>query len=880
MKKILYSIFTGTLKKFTLISMFLIGMGVYSQVSAQTIGDYKSVASGNWTTLATWQRYNGTSWVTPIAGEGWPGQYSAVPDSVWIQSNTTVTAINLTTTYSIGILHIDGRLSLSSSGNNYNNNINTLLVRVSNYVNGSYTNASIYFDGKAYLNLPAEAFIKATPLTNLATQPDWLLGSCNNNDEIIIGTVAYAVCAGVGSDSPIYSFTEVMQNGGTFLTMCKILPNPAITCVGEPLQLNGNPVLGQGAVLTQSWVGSPALVGTLYPTNTQTTTFTPSQPGTYTVTYSVTDSYNPATNTITITVLDHFAKWKGATSDWNTLSNWTCLLPNSTTDVTIPAIANPIVAPVVMSADAVCNNLNLNGSSSLTINADKTLTVNGNLTLNATSSLTINAGGSLIVKGNLINNGTLTIQSNATKSGSLIVNGSTNTGTGAVTYNRNVATNSWYMLSSPLDNNNAQAALSGSNVDRVWNDETSRDEYNVGVYNEAKNDWDYTTTLPIPFEKGKGYIVKLNSGNNVGFTGSLNNSDVSVNVQITDPESGWNAVGNPFTSAIKITEDVNGFLDINEGIIDQNFSGIYLWSTDASDYKVINKSHYNDPYFGYGYFTDDVVQAGQAFLINVKANGTVIFNKGDATVGGIQVPSTSTSLKKSETSWSGITLLATNNGHKSSTVVAFNENMTTGLDKSYDAGLLSSSDFNLYTHLVEGGSETGFAIQCLPDNMYESLVVPVGIDLPQASKVTFKVAGVKLPEGFYPVIEDRLLQVSFPLKNETDSLTVSFDEPTSGTGRFYLSFGRVLKMTGLTSKAEAGNFAARFADQKITLFGTPEQGSRAWLYDINGRKMSGEYRLTSANQNDIPAAGLSSGIYLLRIEGKTEGQTIKVSVVK
>ena len=245
----------------------------------------------------------------------------------------------------------------------------------------------------------------------------------------------------------------------------------------------------------------------------------------------------------------------------------------------------------------------------------------------------------------------------------------------------------------------------------------------------------------------------------------------------------------------------------------------------------------------------------------------------------MQIHNTGTTLKKSESSWPGLTLLATSNGKTRSTIAAFNSNMTTGLDPSYDAGLLSVSDFNLYTHLSAGGNETNFTIQCLPDSIYGSLSVPVGIDLPQPGTLTFKVAGIILPEGIYPVIEDRLLQINTPLRSETDSLTVDIAVATRGTGRFYLHFGGTAINTGNNFKPESTKFTARYANQKITLFGLPEQGSRAWLYDVNGRKLGTGYFLTSANQNEIPAVGLSSGIYLLKIEGKTYRQTLKITVL-
>ena len=245
----------------------------------------------------------------------------------------------------------------------------------------------------------------------------------------------------------------------------------------------------------------------------------------------------------------------------------------------------------------------------------------------------------------------------------------------------------------------------------------------------------------------------------------------------------------------------------------------------------------------------------------------------------MQVPSTATTLKKSENSWPGLSLLATSNGQTRRTILAFNDKMTNGLDPSYDAGMPPSSDFKLYTHLQEGGSETPFAIQCLPDNQYDLLEVPVGLDLPGAGKVTFKAAGVVLPEGFYPVLEDRLLHVSVPLKTVNDSVTVDMAGATKGTGRFYLHIGQDGAFLGNNKLPEAMKLTAYFAGQKIVIFGTPEQGSKAWLYDMSGRRLSGEYRLTSANQNEIPVTGLSSGIYLLKIVGKTYNQTLKITLL-
>lgn len=48
-------------------------------MAADVAGDYRSITTGsslNWSSRTTWERYNGSTWVMPTAGEGYPGQYS------------------------------------------------------------------------------------------------------------------------------------------------------------------------------------------------------------------------------------------------------------------------------------------------------------------------------------------------------------------------------------------------------------------------------------------------------------------------------------------------------------------------------------------------------------------------------------------------------------------------------------------------------------------------------------------------------------------------------------------------------------------------------------------------------------------------------------
>lgn len=71
--------------KFSRLFIFLLLLGVAAGVSAQPVsGDYRSKATGNWSTVGTWQTYDGSSWNDASAKPG-------SSNSVYIQSGHIVT---------------------------------------------------------------------------------------------------------------------------------------------------------------------------------------------------------------------------------------------------------------------------------------------------------------------------------------------------------------------------------------------------------------------------------------------------------------------------------------------------------------------------------------------------------------------------------------------------------------------------------------------------------------------------------------------------------------------------------------------------------------------------------------------------------------------
>ena len=79
---------------------YFILLAVSNGLLAQSVGDYRSVGSGNWTNTSIWEVYNGSIW---IAASSYPGQLAGTNDvsiiggySVSISTNIPNTVNSLT----------------------------------------------------------------------------------------------------------------------------------------------------------------------------------------------------------------------------------------------------------------------------------------------------------------------------------------------------------------------------------------------------------------------------------------------------------------------------------------------------------------------------------------------------------------------------------------------------------------------------------------------------------------------------------------------------------------------------------------------------------------------------------------------------------------
>lgn len=481
----------------------------------------------------------------------------------------------------------------------------------------------------------------------------------------------------------------------------------------------------------------------------------------------------------------------------------------------------------------------------------------------------------------------LLIDGNATRQGSLVARGVFN---GVIRCRRYFSPARWTLIASPLKVTEGFQ----ENAPAIRFDDVNQD-YDLGWYQELGNaGWQYFTAVPGSLQPGRGYVIRTTAtgGTEEGiltFTGTLQgtvNDTVSPMVYRSAPRHGWNGIGNPFTSAIGITASAatsENFLTRNASLLEDSYSAVYLWNQtgpyDGSQqyYKAIGNSGYN--FSGFSFFggdDPDYLQSGQGFLINVKENGRAVFSR------EMQLHAPAVKIKSAGQSWPGLVLTARQGNRERQTVVAFHESMTTGLDKTFDAGLLPTDNFRLYTLLVNGSSSTPFQTQCLPDHRYGELVIPVGINLPSGGEILLSATGILLPGDWIPFLEDRRRGVTVSLGQGNEGYRVHLEPGTAETDRFFLRFGERqvthsphISIRGGSEGRDSRCYTA-VKDGKLVI-GNGGAFARAALFDLTGRKVM-EFPVDRDGPVAFPLPLLTGGLYLLRLEGGGEKLTVKVTI--
>jgi hypothetical protein len=477
--------------------------------------------------------------------------------------------------------------------------------------------------------------------------------------------------------------------------------------------------------------------------------------------------------------------WNGSiNNEWENPGNWTAGVPTAIVNALIFDVIN---APIIL------------GTTKTAVN---------DLIISEPQGVTINSGGSLIVNG---------------------------ISSGNVTYNSTLNTENWYLITSPVagetyDNDFINAnnlAINGTNNA-------------IATYTTSSNTWSYMQTgAGGTFTAGKGYSVKRKTGQGAGtisFTGTINTTNISM--AITNTGSGFNLVGNPFTSYL------NNVTFINDNSANIVGNQMWVWNAQTNNYDVKNliETHILAP--GQGYF--------------VKATTTSNLNYAK-----FRQVATGDAFQK--TSKNEIKLNLTEGLQSRFTKIYYIDTATTGFDNGYDGETFGGIQnlVDVFTHLAANSEGKKYQIQAVPNSDFENMVIPVGVKAAAGKEITFSVEALNIPSGINVYFEDKTTNTITLLSEANATYKVTLAEALDGIGRFYLHTKASSVLS--TETIALGNVSIYTTDAStLRVAGLSQGKASVKVFSLLGKQVF-ETSFNATGVKDMQLPKLTSGIYVVQL---------------
>ena len=523
------------------------------------------------------------------------------------------------------------------------------------------------------------------------------------------------------------------------------------------------------------------------------------------------------------------------------------------------------------------------GSGSYSINAIGSSFAN--VQVNTGATFNVNAGKELSISGRLVNNGgTINLNSDSNEFSSLIL---TNSAIGDVVYNRwvnaipsnptstaNASNQGWDLIGSPL----LSATVDGNSFAQ------NGSYYAFQPYDNTDDSWtSNTVSSSISTSTAVGYSAATTSAGTVAFTGSPSlavNTDINITENISSDGTQWNLVSNPFPNYISLNGPANNASTSEAAFLWYNTSSnndvlgytpaekaIYYWN--GSDYTTVNSSSSAKVW----------AAPGQAFFVSSKAGGgTLSFRTGniatlasiiddgggDDFISGRDMNPTSAELF----------LSINDNNSNYFTEIYFNDNGTDQLDAGYDSRTFPSASNKIYTRLIEGDEGINMSIQTLNFQEINSKVIPLGINVEAGTEATISISSNTTNPSTYVYLEDAV-ESTFTNLKETD-FVITPDSDLLGVGRFFIH----TRETAMSNEEAITNLLNVFKlsnNNFITVEGIANQ-TNLKLYNILGKEVLSKILLNNTNTQTISTEGLSTGIYIIKLESGSDLLTKKLII--
>ena len=489
--------------------------------------------------------------------------------------------------------------------------------------------------------------------------------------------------------------------------------------------------------------------------------------------------------------------------------------------------------------------------SKYTINNNSTLASDADITvpyLDVQTGSTLNVGttSGLLVSGDLNVSGSLNIASGS----SLRVNGSS---TGNVTYNRNLSTTNWYLVSSPVvgqtiadfySNETPALGTGTGNAQNVAiatydNSQVSASD-RFSYYTEGQVDGLDGDDTTDTFSAGIGYSVQLQSSQNISFTGTVRTDNAGVPVTLAMGNNNYNLIGNPYLASINSTT----FLSAESANVESTF---WMWNGTSYDTRTT------------GTHANFKIAPGQAFFVEAKTTNTVTFTEANQS-------HETDNFQKSTSSKTKVTINIADGTQTRKAELFYIDGTTTGLDNGFDGKMFNGveQNFAIFSHLITNNTGTKYAIQSLPNSNLESMVVPVGI-IANAGQITFSAQALNLPTDIKVFLEDRNTN-TFTRIDGDNEYKITLKEAVNGIGRFYVhtSASNVLNTENIS--LENVNVYKK-NNSTLQIVGLKQGNTSIKLFNILGKQvLNTNFKTNGVSEISLPK--LSSGIYMVQIENK------------
>jgi len=499
-----------------------------------------------------------------------------------------------------------------------------------------------------------------------------------------------------------------------------------------------------------------------------------------------------------------YLTWGGSTSDdFEVANNWDMKIkPHAYSKTIIPSGVTTF--PYVKTSSTVnVNDLELQSGACLKINSSKKLKVNGNLvfkTANNTSA-------------NIIVDGTLEVS-------------------GTITFERNITTNGWHYISSPIANTNTNNFMGAA----------------LYSYNETSGTWSKlgsnTTLTPL-----RGYdIYYKNTDRLVSLSGTFNSGNYSLT--ITRGTDGFNLVGNPYPATIDWAAS-SGWTKTNLN------PTIYIWDPAQGNYMTYSNGVGTNGGSRY-------IPPTQAFFVRAKSGGGTL-GIGNAT----RVTVTTTTYRADEDINNVLYLKVKCGTFSDETVIRMINDATFLGDDDFDAEKLISTDLNVPQLYTKRQDNLDLTINALPI-INKAVTIPMSLLCNATGEYSITPDFIRFNENIDIYLEDIKLQT---INNLRSGPYCFHAENTDQPDRFLLHLIPIHQITNNidednTESIEVFNYYGKLY---IKSNETELAGTRLNIYNMLGKLV---YSAPLKNQkNFVIDLSFLHGSHLVQVVGSKNVST-------